>query len=333
MAKLVKLDYDRLTRHEFEILKASVLQRLDVYLSKRLPEYSRSLMQKLVKEGRVTVNGREVKPSYGIQLGDRIAVDVPKRIEPHVVPRDLPLDIVHEDEHLIAVNKPAGFVVHPAAGHWDDTLVNALLHHCGVLPESDEVYKPGIVHRLDKETSGILLAAKTLAAHGSLTRQFQKRTVEKEYYAIVEGEVEYDADVIEKSLDRHKHHFEKMAVVKEGRGKAAVSTYEVIERFRGFTYLRVLPKTGRTHQIRVHVAAIGHPCVADSTYGKRDALFLRDLTGEEGVPGEPLVCRQALHAHRIRIEHPATGEPAEYRAPLASDLEKTLEALRAYRKM
>ncbi|MHC4607628.1 MAG: RluA family pseudouridine synthase [Planctomycetota bacterium] len=251
MVRPIKVDYDQLTRHEFEIHKVAALQRIDVYLAKRLSTYSRSLMQKLIKEGYVTVNGRKVKPAYEINLKDRIVVDVPKLIEPHVQPSDIPIDIVHEDDHLIAVNKPPHFVVHPAAGHWDDTLVNALLHHCKVLPDTDEVYKPGIVHRIDKDTSGIIIAAKTLSAHGALTKQFQDRTIDKEYRTIVEGEVELDADVVEKNMDRHKRDFEKMAVVGRDKGKSAVTRYEVAERFRGFTFVRAFPKTGRTHQIRV----------------------------------------------------------------------------------
>ncbi len=335
MAKPVRADYGCLQRHEFSIHKESALQRLDIYVHKRLPEYSRTLVQKLIREGRITVNGRPSKPAYELNLGDLIVCELPKLIQPHVVPSDIPLDIVHEDDHLLAINKPPQFVVHPAAGHWDDTLVNALLHHCGVLPETDEIYKPGIVHRIDKDTSGIIIAAKTLKAHADLTRQFQERTVEKSYRAIVEGEVELDEDVIDKEIARHRKDFEKMAVVRKGSGKAATSFYRVLERFRGFAFLEVAPRTGRTHQIRVHLASIGHPCVADSTYGRRDALFLRDL-GVEGDPlvpdpREPVLMRQALHAHRIAFAHPATGERVEYAAPLAGDMDLTLRLLRRHR--
>ena len=338
MPKVIKVDYDRLTRHEFHIHKEAVLQRIDIYIHKRLPEYSRTLVQKLIKDERVTVNGRPTRPSYEINLGDTIVVDVPKLIQPHVVASDIPLEIVYEDEYMLAINKPPAFVVHPAAGHWDDTLVNALLHHCGVLPETDDVYKPGIVHRLDKDTSGIILAAKTVRAHGELTKQFQERTIEKEYHAIVEGVVPFDEDVIEKAIDRHKKDFERMAVVKDGLGKPAVSFYRVLERFRGYTYVMVAPKTGRTHQIRVHVAAIGHPCVADSTYGRHDALFLRDLTDEPSDelvadPQQPVICRQALHAHRIKFEHPITGAVVEFSAPIAEDMTTTLKLLRKYRSV
>ncbi len=337
MPKPVQVDFSALTRHEFRIHKEATLQRIDVYVHKRLPEYSRTLVQRLIKEELVTVNGHPTKPSYVINLGDAVVVDVPKLIEPHVVASDIPLDIVYEDDHLLAINKPPHFVVHPAAGHWDDTLVNALLHHCGVLPETDDVYKPGIVHRLDKDTSGIILAAKSLRAHGELTKMFQERTIEKEYRAVVEGEIRFDEDVIDKEIDRHKKDFEKMAVVKKGEGKPAVSVYRVLERFRGFSYVRVEPKTGRTHQIRVHLASIGHPCVADSSYGRRDALFLRDLEVEADprVPDslEPVICRQALHAFRIRFPHPITGADVEFSAPLAKDMELLLDLLRDHRPL
>jgi 23S rRNA pseudouridine1911/1915/1917 synthase len=336
VAKPVKVDFEQVTEHVLEIHKESVLQRLDVYIHKRLPEYSRTLVQKLIKEGLVTVNGRSSRPAYEINLGDRIVCRMPKLIPPHVVPAEIPLEIVYEDEHLIAINKPPQFVVHPAAGHWDDTLVNALLHHCGALPESDEVYKPGIVHRIDKDTSGVIIAAKTLRAHGELTRQFQDRAVRKSYRAIVEGEVSYDEDVIDKDIDRHRKDFEKMAVVRKGTGKTAQSFYRVLERFRGFTFVEVAPRTGRTHQIRVHMASIGHPCVADSTYGKRDALFLRDLGAQEDPlvadPKEPLLLRQALHAFWISFVHPASGKTVEFSAPLAADMELALALLRKYRR-
>ena len=335
VVKPIKVDYERVERHEFEIYKESILQRLDIYIHKRKPEYSRTLVQKLIKDGMITVNGHPSKPAYEINLGDKIVCDLPKLIQPHVVASDIPLEIVHEDEHLIAINKPPQFVVHPAAGHWDDTLVNALLHHCGVLPETDEIYKPGIVHRIDKDTSGVIIAAKTLRAHGELTKQFQDRVVQKSYRAIVEGEVAFDEDIIDKDMDRSKHDFEKMAVVKKGTGKSAISYYRVLERFDGFTFVEVAPKTGRTHQIRVHMASIGHPCVADSAYGRRDALFLRDLGATEDPlvpdPLQPILMRQALHAFRIQFTHPGTGMTVDYSAPLAEDLETVLTLLRKYR--
>src|SRR4051812_11672509 len=335
VTKPIRVDYERIERVEFDIYKESILQRLDIYIHKRAPTYSRTLVQKLIKDGMITVNGHPTKPAYEINLGDKIVCDLPKLIQPHVVASDIPLEIIHEDDHLIAINKPPQFVVHPAAGHWDDTLVNALLHHCGVLPESDEVYKPGIVHRIDKDTSGVIIAAKTLRAHGELTKQFQDRVVQKSYRAIVEGEVEFDEDIIDKDMDRSKHDHEKMAVVKKGTGKSAISFYRVIERFEGFTLVEVAPKTGRTHQIRVHMASIGHPCIADSSYGKRDALFLRDLGAQTDPmvpdPLQPLLMRQALHAFTIQFTHPGTGMIVQYCAPLAQDLEDVLTLLRKYK--
>ncbi|MBI4565635.1 MAG: RluA family pseudouridine synthase [Planctomycetes bacterium] len=337
MAKVIKVDYDRLTEHVFNIHKEATLQRLDVYIHKRLPEYSRSLVQKLIREGLVSVNGRESKPGYAISLGDRIVVKVPRLIRPQVVPRELPLEIVHEDDHLIVINKPPDLVVHPAAGHWDDTLVNALLHHCGVLPETDDVYKPGLVHRIDKDTSGVIIAAKTVRAHAEMTRQFQERAVDKEYLAIVEGELPFDEDVIEKDIERHPKVFERMAVVKNGTGKASLSFYRVRERFRGYTFVLVAPRTGRTHQIRVHLGSIGHPCVADATYGRGKAVYLKDVAGE-GVsdarvpdPDQPVLARQALHAFSISFVHPGLGEPVRYEAPLAADMSLMVELLRTYR--
>jgi len=337
MAKVIKIDYGTLTRHTFKIHKESVLQRLDIYIHKRLPDYSRTLVQKLIKEGRITVNGHPTKPAYEINLGDEIAVDVPKLIQPHVVASDIPLEIIHEDDQVVAINKPPDFVVHPAAGHWDDTLVNALLHHCGVLPETDDIYKPGIVHRIDKDTSGVILAAKTAKAHAAMTKQFQDRTVEKEYLSIVEGEMKFDEDVIEKDMDRHPRDFERMAVVKKGKGKPATSFYQVQERFRGRTFVLVAPKTGRTHQIRVHLGSIGHPCCCDAAYGDGRPIYLRDLAGEEAAdprvpdPARPVLARQALHAFRIRFVHPGTGEPVQYEAPLPADMALLLELLRTYR--
>jgi 23S rRNA pseudouridine1911/1915/1917 synthase len=337
MPRIIKIDYGTLSKHTFRIHKEAVLQRLDIYIHKRLPDYSRTLVQKLIKEGRVTVNGHATKPAYEINMGDEIEVEVPKLIEPQVVASDIPLRIIHEDDHLLAINKPPDFVVHPAAGHWDDTLVNALLHHCGTLPESDDIYKPGIVHRIDKDTSGVILAAKTAKAHAAMTKQFQDRTVEKEYLAIVDGEMALDEDVIDKDMDRHPRDFERMAVVKKGKGKSATSFYQVQERFRGYTLVLVAPKTGRTHQIRVHLGSIGHPCVSDSAYGKGRPVFLRDLAGERVLdprvpdPERPVLARQALHAFRIRFIHPGTGESVQYEAPLADDMMLMVELLRAYR--
>ena len=196
-------------------------------------------------------------------------------------------------------------------------------------------FRPAMSSGTIRRRRFICRRGRPLRAHGDLTRQFQERTIQKAYRAIVEGEVAFDEDVIDKEIGRHKRDFEKMAVVKKGLGKTAVSFYRVVERFRGFTYVEVWPKTGRTHQIRVHMGSIGHPCVADSDYGKRDALFLRDLGAESDPliadPKEPILMRQALHAFRIQFVHPATGETVEFSAPVAQDMELALELLRKYR--
>lgn len=331
MAKPIRLDEGAIRAHEFVIRKEASTQRLDVYLHKRLPEYSRTLLQRFIKEGRVTVNDATSKASYELNVGDRIHVSVPGILEPQVIPADLPLNILYEDDHLLALNKPPQMVVHPAQGHWEDTIVNALLHHCKVLPSTDDIYRPGIVHRLDKNTSGVLLAAKTARAHMALSEQFAERSIEKEYRAIVEGEVAFDEDVIDKAIARHRKHFDMMAVVKPGLGKPAQSRYKVLERFRGFTYVAVFPLTGRTHQIRVHLASIGHPCVADEVYGAKPGLRSADLVPDDADPTRILFARQALHAHRIAFDHPITGARVAFEAPLADDMAELLRLLRAHR--
>lgn len=331
MSRPIKLDPSLPRTFRFELRNVNAEQRLDKYLVKRLPEYSRTLIQRFLKEGVITVNGRRGKAGHDIDVGDVIEGKIPRLILPQLIASDIPLEIVYEDEVMLAINKPPGFVVHPGAGHWEDTLVNALLHHCGTLPTIDDIYRPGIVHRLDKDTSGVILAAKTHGAHTHLSAQFENRQVEKEYWAIAEGEMDYDADVIDKEIAPHKTRFDKMAVVKQGQGRQSRSSYEVMERFDGFTFVKVLPKTGRQHQIRVHLASIGHPCVADSTYGKRDALFVRDLDPASPDGARELISRQALHAARIKVTHPVSGRPVEFEAPLAADLIQTLDALRSMR--
>lgn len=331
MMKNIQIDMNNLTTYNIKVKKEFVSQRLDVYLTKRVPSYSRSIIKRLIKDGYVRVNDKVSKPSTIINRGDIIVANLPKIIEPSIVPRDLPLDIIYEDEYIIAINKPPHFVVHPAAGHWDDTLANALMHHCKSLAKTDDIYKPGLVHRIDKDTSGVVLAAKTEKVHADISRQFQKRTVVKEYLAIVEGEPRFDSDIIEKAIEHHKKNKEKMAVVKSNLGKYSVSYYEVLERFDGFAFLKVVPKTGRTHQIRVHLASIGHPCVSDSTYGKRDALFLKYLHDKATDSDEPIIMRQALHSYRLKIVHPITCSEIEFVAELPQDMQNLLNALKKYR--
>lgn len=301
--------------------------RLDVYLTKRLQEYSRTLIQELIKQGLVKVNRQPAKASYRLNHDDEIEVQLPSIIKPQLVAEEIPLNIIYEDDQIVVINKPPDMVVHPAGGHWQGTLVNALLHHCNIEPvpsngrifprstnfisRDPAIYRPGIVHRLDKDTSGIIIAAKTAQAHFNLSQQFEKRTIQKEYLALVEGVVRFDSDVIDKPLGRHLTERTKIAVRKAGEGRAASSYYEVRKRFRDYTLLSVFPKTGRTHQIRVHLASIGHPIVGDATYGKRN----------------PLLKRQALHAHKLTFEHPVTKEKMTLSADLPEDMKTAVEKL------
>jgi len=242
-------------------------------------------------------------------------------------PEDLPLDILYEDEFLLAVNKPPGLVVHPARGHKQGTLANALLYHCQRLARADLPLRPGLVHRLDRDTSGVLLVAKVDPAHAALGRQFEARTVLKEYRAIVEGVLRFDSDLIAKPIGRHPKDRTRMSI-RAAVGRQAESFYEVLERFRAHTYLRVLPRTGRTHQIRVHLRSLGHPVLADHDYASRHQLYRSDLTGEpRRGDEEPLIDRQALHAYAVTFRHPIGGRKMTISAPLPEDLQRTLEAL------
>jgi len=305
-------------------------RRIDKFLSERFPDYSRTYLQRLIADGHVRVNGAPVKRSHELSRGEVIEIELPEPEEPHIEGEDIPLDIVFEDEHILLVNKPADLIAHPARGHASGTLVNALVHHCRELSDAGGPLKPGLVHRLDRDTTGILLVAKTNKAHHDLTLQFERREVQKEYTVVVEGEVELDADVINKPVGRHPRSREKMCIRRDGR--EAVTAYEVAERFRGYTLLKAMPKTGRTHQIRVHFRSLNHPVVSDPLYGRRTACYLSELEDEAPKPGEsPLIERQALHARSIRFRHPATGEMVRFKAPLPADLERLIAALRRYR--
>ena len=318
----------------FDIKKAFEDRRIDRYLASRLPDYSRTFLQKLVKEGAVLVNGRTVKSSYDIQKGDFISVRVPVLEESKIVPEDIPIDIVYEDDYLMLINKPYDMVVHPAGRHHCGTVVNALAFHCQNLSQVNGPLKAGIVHRLDRDTSGIMLTIKSDAVHSHIAMQFEKRSVKKEYLAVVEGEVMFDSDEISLPIARHIIDSQKMAV-RHDIGKEAVSIYEVVERFRGYTLVKVMPKTGRTHQIRVHMRAIGHPVVADFMYSSQESCYLSDLLQKEREEGElPIIDRQALHAHRIEFFHPIHNKKMEFEVDLPDDIStlvKTLRDVRPYR--
>jgi len=287
-------------------------ERLDRVLADRLPDLSRAQAQRLIKTGEVTVNGRTSKPSYRVQVGDEVVARIPDETPAPVLPEDIPLDIIHEDEVLLVVNKPAGMVVHPALGHPGGTLVNAVLAHC---PQAAEVGGPdraGIVHRLDKNTSGLILIAKDEATRTALQRQFKRRQVVKTYLALVEDRVQPREGIIETPIGRNKRERKKMAVTRSGR--PASTMYRVAEYLHDHTLLEVRPHTGRTHQIRVHLAWIGCPIVGDAVYGHRRQRLLRS--------------RHFLHAAKLRFTHPATKEEMELEAPLPPKLTAILKRLR-----
>lgn len=293
--------------------------RLDQALAKLLPDYSRSRLQQWVEQGLVTVNGALVAAKQKVWGGERIEVmpQAHPSEQPHRA-EEIALDIVYEDASILVINKPVGLVVHPGSGNWQGTLLNALLHHA---PQLADIPRAGIVHRLDKDTSGLLVVAKTLPAQTALVRQLQARTVKREYLALAYGEVARDGTV-DAPIGRHQTQRTKMAV--EERGKPAVTHYFVEERFPGCTLLRCKLETGRTHQIRVHLASIHHPLVGDSTY----------LRGAQKCPPSlrPILAafpRQALHAERLGLDHPASGEWTEWHAPLPEDMQRLLHEIRA----
>ena len=286
-------------------------ERLDVFIARRVEGVTRSRAQKLIDDGFVEVDGETKRASYRLSVGERVSVSVPEARESEARPEAIALDVIYEDADIIAINKPAGMTVHPAPGHPTSTLVNAILAHCEDLSGVGGVLRPGIVHRLDRDTSGVILVAKNDQAHNALAKQLKERTVEKTYLALVEGTPKPMQGVIDAPIARDPRNRQRMAVVEGGR--ESVTSYSVVERFSGYSLVEARPKTGRTHQIRVHLAAIGHPILGDRVYGKPSNL----------------VGRQFLHAARIAFLHPRTGRRMELEAKLAEDLEAALLHLRA----
>jgi 23S rRNA pseudouridine1911/1915/1917 synthase len=310
--------------------------RLDQYLAGVFGDYSRSTLKRLIDSGGVAVNGRPAKASYKVRHGDQIQVRPPEPEFAGPVAEDIPIEVLFEDEHLAVINKPAGMVVHPAKGNWSGTLVNALRHHFPQLSGLNGDYRAGIVHRLDRDTSGVILVAKEEQTHKDLALLFEHRKVFKEYIALTAGILDRDSDYIEGRIAHHKLDRVKMAIADEedDDAKDACTYYEVIERFRGFSLCRCQPRTGRTHQIRVHLASVGCPVLADKVYSGRDRLRLSDLAaGVEEGSDVLLLSRQALHAHRLRLRHPRKGTVLEAEAPLPPEFQLTLEALRKHRPL
>ncbi len=287
--------------------------RIDAWLSGKLEEYSRSYIQKLCQDGNIKVNGVQAKSNYRLKVGDQVTAAVPEAEVLQVAAEEIPLDIVYEDDHIIVINKPKGMVVHPAAGNYSGTLVNALMKHCGdSLSDINGVIRPGIVHRIDKDTSGLLVVAKNNHAHEFLSKKLKTHDIRREYIALVEGIIYENSGKIDAPIGRHPVDRKKMSVnLKVGRN--AVTHFKVVERFHTATYLELKLETGRTHQIRVHMSYINHPIIGDEVYGRKKQRF--DTQG------------QVLHARKLSFEHPATGELMEFETPVPAYFERLLEEL------
>ena len=288
-------------------------QRVDKFLAEALPDFSRSYLQKLLKDGQVLVNDKEVKPNYKLSTGEILSVSLPENEELNVEPEDLPVEVLYEDDDVILVNKGKGMVVHPAAGHNKGTLVNFLLYHCqGELSGINGVLRPGIVHRIDKDTTGVLIACKNDKAHRALAEQLKEHTIIRKYRAIVLGLLPEEEGTIHTTIGRHPTDRKKMSVHCKN-GKDAITHYRVLQRFSNYTYVECRLETGRTHQIRVHMASIGHPLLGDTVYGPEKSKY--KLEG------------QCLHAMIFGFTHPSTGEYMEFEAPLPAYFQKLLSIL------
>jgi 23S rRNA pseudouridine1911/1915/1917 synthase len=295
-------------QYSFVVDNAGV--RLDKFVGESCPELSRTHAQKLIGDGCITVNGRPAKAGLKLRSGDKVDITIPPPPPSPLTPEEIPLRIIYEDDDLLVVDKPAGMTVHPAPGHPEHTLVNAILSHYPHLADIGDSLRPGIVHRLDKDTSGVMLVAKNRLAQANLAEQFKNRVVVKAYLVLVRGKLTPERGIIEAAIGRDPRHRQRMAVV--SRGREAHTEYRVIRYLDGFTLIEVTPATGRTHQIRVHLAAIGYPVVGDATYGVKS----------------PYLSRQFLHACKLGFRLPSTGEYVEFRSGLPPDLEQALREIR-----
>lgn len=312
-------------------------RRLDKYLHGRFFRVSRTAIQKLIKDGSITVNGRPTKPSYEMDGGDIIDLLIPPPQPYEVVPENIPLDILYEDDYLLAINKQTGIICHPARATQTGTIANGLAFYSKSLSHGDDPFRPGIVHRLDKNTTGVMVVAKTDEAHWRLSRQFEQRTTQKVYVGVAHGRIELDADIIDVPISSHPTVHDRyvasgLAERLGGRferniGKEAVTRYEVIERFAHFTLVRLMPKTGRTHQLRVHMSHIRHPLAGDPFYGG-SFVSQASITGRPGDSTTPLIARQALHAAKLTVQHPIKETPLVLEAPLPEDMNRLIAALR-----
>ena len=299
---------------EFQV-ETETNERIDKFLSVQMEELSRSYVQKLIKDGNVKVDGKAVKANYKLSYDEWIQVTIPDLTAPDIVPENIPLDILYEDEDILIVNKPKGMVVHPAAGPYSGTLVNALMYYCGnCLSGINGVMRPGIVHRIDMDTTGSLLVCKNDFAHQNLAEQLKVHSIKRVYHAIVHGNIKEDSGTINEPIGRHPTERKKMCVNHQN-GREAVTHYKVLERFGNYTYIACKLETGRTHQIRVHMASIHHPLLGDRVYGPQKCPF-------------PELQGQTLHAKVLGITHPRTGEYLEVDAPLPVYFERLLQKLR-----
>lgn len=297
----------------FQISEELEEERIDKCISMLIDSLSRSFIQKMIKEEKVSVNGKPVKGSYRVKTDDEVTFELPESVEPDIEPEDIPLDVLYEDKDVIVVNKPKGMVVHPAAGHYSGTLVNALMHHCGQdLSGINGVMRPGIVHRIDMDTTGSIIICKNDKAHNSIAEQLKEHSINRRYHAICYGVLKEDQGTIDQPIGRHPVERKKMAINAKN-GKEAVTHYRVLKRFAGYTYIECVLETGRTHQIRVHMASIGHPLLGDEVYSNRKSPF--KLQG------------QTLHAKILGFKHPSSGEYVEADAPLPEYFQHLLDIL------
>jgi 23S rRNA pseudouridine1911/1915/1917 synthase len=303
--------------------------RLDHFLTRQLPHLSRAHLQRAIEAGGIRVNGQPSKPAQKLKQGDIVLIEQLEVPREGPQPQEIPLDILFEDEAIAVVNKPAGMVVHPARGHWDGTLASALAYHFDKLSQTGGPTRPGIVHRLDRDTSGVIAIAKHDQAHEALASQFKSRTIKKEYLAVVVGAPDRDSDIVDCPIGNHPKQREKKAIrAGHPSSREAFTLYEVQERFGGFTLIRAQPQTGRTHQIRLHLAHVGCPVLCDRLYGGQAVLTTRQIK-PDAEDDLVLLERQALHAHRLTMTHPTTHERVDFQAPIPEDMTKVLRLLRS----
>jgi len=309
-------------------------ERLDAFLAANIPAYSRVKLRKAINAGGVQVDGKRSKAAYRLRGGEQITVVLPELPPEGVQAEDIPLDVIYEDDSIAVINKPPAMVVHPAKGHWAGTLTAALAWRFQQLSKTGGPTRPGIVHRLDRDTSGVIIVARTDQAHVSLASQFEARTVKKHYVAIVSPPPDHDAGRIEKPIGVHPYHREKMAI-RDGHttSRSANTLYKTVHRYGRFGVVHLSPATGRTHQLRVHMAAIGYPVLCDRLYSGRSQVTIEELQGQrqQVVSSQPpLLSRQALHAHRLEVEHPTTGQRMEFTAPMLPDMQAVLDTLQQH---